>query len=131
MDHLGAEESLAQLAQQPQPRSRDELLLLAGVKVEEAQVQYLVAIADPTYEHPFGTEFDPGLLDIGLDLNVSLRRIAQAVPAWFRLRSAGEMQHEINSRRQASRAWTATTPGHWRGPTWQEVCHQTRSPRCL
>jgi hypothetical protein len=69
MDHLGAEETLAQLAHQAHARARCELFLLARIEVEEAQMQDLVAVAHAADQRALGSELHRSVLDLALDLH--------------------------------------------------------------
>ena len=96
MDHLGAEEALAQLAHQPHARTGRKLLLLARIEIEEAQVQDFVAVAHAAHQRALGSELHGGVLDLALELHgLAAHRVGEACDLGFVLVAQRQVQHEV------------------------------------
>jgi hypothetical protein len=96
VDHLGAEEPSAQFPENAHPRSGCELLLLARIEVEEAQIQQIFAVAHATHQHAFGAILDGGVFDLALDLDrLAWWRVAQTHYFGFVLVAQRQMQDQV------------------------------------
>jgi len=96
MNHLGPEEALAQLAQQPQPCARGQLFEVTRVKVEEAQLYRILAVAHAAHERTLRPVLDQGLLDLCFDLHrLAGRRIVHTHDLGFIFVAQRQMEDEI------------------------------------
>src|SRR5262252_6355179 len=96
MNHLRAEETLAQFAHQAQARAWRELLLLARIEIEEAKVQDFVAIAHPAHQRAPGSKLDGCALDLAFELHrLAAARIGEAYERGLVFVTQRKMQHEI------------------------------------
>ena len=96
MNNLRTEETMPNLAHHPQPCTRGELLDLASIEVEEAQIQFLVTVACTANQGSLRAELNLVVHDIDLDLgDLTWQRIAQSYEACFILVTQRKMEHKV------------------------------------